>query len=162
MSDVSRTLVLGIGNTLLTDEGAGIYLLNYIRERHSNLPDVTWLDGGTLSFTLAPTIEDHEHLIVLDAAQLNEPPGTIKLFENEDMDVFIGQGKRSVHEVGLVDLMSIVRLQERLPVKRALLGIQPDQMGWGERPSQRIIDQAQVAEQLIINLLYRWDSVSNT
>ena len=61
---MQQTLILGIGNTLLTDEGLGIHLLDYLREHHADQPGVTYLDGGTLSFTLAPDIEDCENLIV--------------------------------------------------------------------------------------------------
>ena len=46
-------LVLGIGNNLLQDEGIGIHLLQYLEAQYPNLPNVTYLDGGTLSFTLA-------------------------------------------------------------------------------------------------------------
>ena len=126
---MQRTLVLGIGNTLLSDEGLGVHLLEYLRERHPELPGITWLDGGTLSFTLAPVIEEHDNLIVLDAAQLNKSPGTISLLARDEMDAFVGHSKRSVHEVKLIDLLTIAHLQERLPVKRALLGIQPAEFG---------------------------------
>ncbi len=156
------TLVLGIGNTLLRDEGLGIHLLNYLRHHHSDLPGVTYLDGGTLSFSLAPQIEDCHHLIVLDAAQLNELPGTVKLLVGSDMDRFLGHGKRSVHEVGLVDLMAIARLQERLPRKRALLGIQPAEFGWGELPSDTVSRAIPRAAQRVIELLYKWQSLEDT
>ena len=156
------TLVLGIGNTLLSDEGLGIHLLHYLQTQNPTLHSVTWLDGGTLSFTLAPVIEDHENLIVLDAAQLNEPPGTVRLLEGEEMDRFVGYGKRSVHEVGLVDLMAIARLQDSLPVHRALLGIQPARLGWGESLSNTVSSVIPDAASQVMDLLYRWESIANT
>ena len=151
-----RTLVLGIGNTLLSDEGLGIHLLEYLRERHPDLPGVTWLDGGTLSFTLAPVIEEHENLIVLDAAQLNKPPGTISLLTGGEMDTFVGHGKRSVHEVGLVDLLTIAHLRERLPEKRALLGIQPADFGWGDHPGEAVARAIPGAAIQVLDLLHSW------
>ena len=63
------TLVLGIGNTLLTDEGVGIHVIEYLAARHS-LPGVTFLDGGTLSFTLAEAVSTHRQLIVVDGGYL--------------------------------------------------------------------------------------------
>lgn len=159
---MQSTLILGIGNTLLADEGLGIHLLDYLRERHPELPGVTYLDGGTLSFTLAPQIEDCDNLIVLDAAQLQSPPGTITLLTGSEMDAFIGHGKRSVHEVGLIDLMHIARLQERLPGRRALLGIQPQQLGWGDSPSAAVAAAIPEAAAKIIELLYSWQVLDNT
>jgi hydrogenase maturation protease len=159
---MQSTLILGIGNTLLADEGLGIHLLDYLRERYPSLPGVTYLDGGTLSFTLAPQIEDCDNLVVLDAAQLQAEPGTISLLEGVDMDAFIGHGQRSVHEVGLVDLMSIARLLGCLPGKRALLGIQPEQLGWGESPSATVSEAIPDAAARIIGLLYKWQVLDNT
>ena len=153
---MQRTLVLGIGNTLLSDEGLGIHLLEYLRKRHSDLPGITWLDGGTLSFTLAPLIEEHENLIVLDAAQLNKAPGTISLFTGAEMDAFVGYGKRSVHEVGLLDLLTIAHLQERLPGNRALLGIQPAEFGWGDQPGEAVARAIPEAAAQVLNLIHNW------
>jgi hydrogenase maturation protease len=153
---MQRTLVLGIGNTLLSDEGLGVHLLEYLRARHPDLPGVTWLDGGTLSFTLAPVIEEHETLIVLDAAQLNKPPGSISLLTGEAMDAFVGHGKRSVHEVGLVDLLTIAHLQGRLPQRRALLGIQPADFGWGEQPGETVMRAIPEASAQVMALIHHW------
>ena len=49
----NETLILGIGNTLLSDEGVGVRMLDHLQDHHPELPDVDYLDGGTLSFTLA-------------------------------------------------------------------------------------------------------------
>jgi hydrogenase maturation protease len=162
MQETPSTLILGIGNTLLADEGLGLHLLDYLRQRHCDLPGVTWLDGGTLSFALAPMIEDCDNLIVLDAAQLQLSPGAICLLEGEEMDAFLGQGRRSVHEVGLGDLMSIARIQGRLPARRALLAIQPLQFGWGESPSDVVARSIPDAAERVVGLLYKWQVINNT
>ena len=73
----SKTLILGIGNTLLTDEGAGVHALNLLQSYHPDSPNLSYIDGGTLSFTLAVYIEDCDHLIVFDAAELKAPAGTV-------------------------------------------------------------------------------------
>ena len=74
------TLVLGIGNTLLSDEGIGVHVTRYLSDHHGPLPDTEFLDGGTLSFTLAASIENADNLIVIDATQLNEAPGSVRAF----------------------------------------------------------------------------------
>ena len=159
---MANTLVLGIGNTLLSDEGLGIHLLDYLRVNYPDLPGVTYLDGGTLSFTLAAAIEDCDNLVVLDAAQLDAEPGTVRLLVGADMDAFIGHGKRSVHEVGLADLMTIATLLNRLPAKRALLGIQPAAFGWGETTSAAVSAVIPEAAGRVVALLYKWrDEINN-
>ena len=151
------TLVLGIGNTLLKDEGIGVHATRFIHENHSPLPDTRCLDGGTLSFTLAGPIEDADNLIVIDAAQLNDDPGTVRTFVGEEMDKYLcGQTRRSVHEVSLIDLMSIARLAGCLPRNRALIGIQPKDLDWGEAPSEEL--QAAIPDvcKQALHLIQEW------
>jgi len=153
-----RTLILGMGNTLLTDEGAGIHGLKALQAKTGHLSELTFVDGGTLSFTLAALFEDCDNLIVLDAAQLNSSAGTVKSFVNAEMDQFLGSAKRSAHEVGLMDLMDIARLTETLPRNRALIAIQPKTIDWGMRPTP-IVEQG--LEQLVdqaLNLINQWRS----
>jgi len=150
------TLVLGVGNILLTDEGIGIHVIHYLNRHHPSLPDVSYLDGGTLSYTLAGPIEDAANLIVIDAAELHAAPATIRTFIGADMDRFLGGVRHSVHEVALVDLLVIARLTESLPSNRALIGVQPQDLNWGERPTQTLTDAVPSIAAQVIALIQRW------
>lgn len=150
-------LVLGIGNILLQDEGIGIHLLRFMEKHFPNFPDVTYLDGGTLSFTLASEIESHDHLLVLDAVELHARPGTLCCYEDEAMDHFLGTAKRSAHEVGLLDLMDIARLSGHLPKHRALIGIQYQKFAWGETLTRPVRNNLPLAGRLAANLLQKWE-----
>jgi hydrogenase maturation protease len=131
-----KLLVLGIGNTLLTDEGVGILAMQELQARYGDREDLEFLDGGTLSFTLAVPISECSALLVIDAAELGAQPGTVRCFEGEQMDRFLGENcKSSVHEVGLLDLRAISLLTGVWPERRALIGIQPEFVGWGEHPT---------------------------
>jgi hydrogenase maturation protease len=154
----NETLILGIGNTLLSDEGAGIHALNLIQSVYSDIPKITFLDGGTLSFTLASWIEDCDSLIVFDAAELHMPAGSVKTFAGADMDAFLGAAKRSAHEVGLMDLMDIARLTGHLPVNRALVGIQPDYMDWGMQPTEAVQNALPAAVEQAVMLIEAWNN----
>jgi len=151
-----KALVLGIGNTLLSDEGGGVHVVEYLRSRHPKTNDLRYLDGGTLSFTLAADIEAADHLIVVDAAQLGKSPGTVRCFLDADMDRFLGTARHSVHEVGLLDLMDIARLTDTLPARRALIGIQPDTLGWGDTPSPVLASSIPKAAERVLRLLDEW------
>ena len=158
------TLILGIGNTLLTDEGAGIHARNLLRYAIPNIlpdiPNLTFLDGGTLSFTLATWIEDCTNLIVFDAAQLNQPAGTVQSFTGDDMDHFLGTCKHSAHEVGLLDLMDIARITGHLPENRALIGIQPQSTDWGMQPSEPVQNALGQAVSEAATIIKRWHKTS--
>jgi len=152
-----KTLVLGIGNTLLTDEGVGVHLLYVLRPMLGDLHGVTLLDGGTLSFTLAASIEDADALIVVDAAELKRRPGEWAVLEGEEMDRFlIGARKASVHEVGLADLRTIALLAGHWPERRALLAIQPAVIDCGEFPTAPVAAAMPPACAAIAHLIRGW------
>ncbi len=148
--------MLAIGNKLLRDEGVGLHVLDALQAHDLSLENVTYMDGGTLSFTLAGAVEDADRLIVIDAAQLKNSPGTVDCFVDEQMDQFLGSCKRSAHEVGLLDLLDISRLTESLPDKRALVGIQPDVIDWGDTLTESVEQAVPLAVQHVIRLLEEW------
>jgi hydrogenase maturation protease len=152
---MTGTLVLGVGNILLADEGAGVHAMRYLEDTHE-LPDTAFLDGGTLSFTLAADIADAENLVVFDAAQLDAEPGAVRVFEDAEVDEFLRSGRRSVHEVGFADLMDIARLEGTLPRHYALIGIQPEQLGWGEAPGPAVTRAIPEAAERAAALIEKW------
>lgn len=153
------TLVLGVGNTILTDEGVGPWVVDRLRALNPEAPGITWMDGGTLSFSIAAWVEDTENLIVVDATELRSPPGTVRVFVNEDMDRMLGGHGRSIHEVGLMDLMNMARLTERLPARRALVGIQPEIIDWGTEPSPAVGAAMPEAARAVAALIKDWTGV---
>ena len=151
-----KTLVLGIGNVLLGDDGAGVKLVERLRSE-LGVEAAIFIDGGTIGFALLSFVEATDSMLVVDAAELNGMPGTIALFEGSAMDRFLASvRRRTVHEVGLIDLLDMARLQDCLPARRALLCIQPARIVWSEALSTPVeaafndaIEQARV-------LLGRW------
>ena len=156
-----RTLVLGIGNTLLTDEGVGVHVLQALESELARMTDVILLDGGTLSFTLAGPIEEADALIVVDAANIKSQPGEWTLLQGEDMDTFLlGNRKATVHEVGLTDLRAIAMLAGHWPEKRAMLAIQPAVIDWGEYPTPAVAAAIPPACAAIRDLIREWRDVA--
>ena len=132
------TLVLGVGNILMSDDGVGVRLMEQLRDLAPALPGVEYVDAGTLSFVLLPQIQSCDALLVLDAARLDQPPGSMQLLHDEAMDEFLRTARCSVHEVGMRDLLDMARLTGSLPPRRAFLGLQPRDTGWGEALSPEV------------------------
>ena len=152
-----NTLMLGIGNTLLSDEGVGVRMLGWLQTQYPGLAGIDYLDGGTLSFTLAPYIEEADNLIVVDAAELHATPGTVEVFTGTAMDRFAGKTKRSVHEVSLGDLLAIAHLTGSVPAQRALVAIQPQDVDWGDDLSEPVSQALPLAASHILGLLAAWN-----
>ena len=132
----SSTLVLGIGNILLSDEGVGVRVVEALKEM--KLPDnVELLDGGTGAFDLLDIMAEYNTVIIIDAVQGGGEPGAVYRFYPSD----IGMQKKcltSVHQVGLMDALSMARLTGHSPQKIIVFGIEPEDMGWGLELSVKI------------------------
>lgn len=154
---LNKTLVLGIGNPLMQDDGVGVHVVQQLKAAYPNSPQVEFLDGGTLSFSLIGEIESATNLIVIDAAQFNGEPGSVRTFLGDEMDLLLGQQKNSsVHDVTLVDLMSIALLSDRLPARRALIGIKPGSIDWGTEPTPAIRKAITGVCDITMELIEKW------
>ena len=149
-------LVLGFGNVLLSDDGAGVHVVERLRAELG--PETAdFIDAGTLSFSLLSMVEAADSLLVVDAANLDAPPGSIVLLEDAAMDEFLkSTRRRTVHEVGLIDLLDMARLQDCLPRRRALLCIQPQRIDWSESLSVPVSLCMPAAALQAATLLQRW------
>jgi hydrogenase maturation protease len=151
-----RVLVLGFGNMLLSDDGAGIRLVERLRSE-LGAEAAEFVDGGTLSFSLLPYVEATHSMLVIDAADLGREPGAVGLFEGAAMDEFLKiWRRRSVHEVGLIDLLDMARLLGCLPDQRALLCIQPGRIDWSETLSEPVAEAMSEASRQARAMLERW------
>jgi hydrogenase maturation protease len=152
----SSVLVLGIGNVLLSDDGAGVKLVERLC-CELGADAATFVDGGTLSFSLLSYIESTDSMLVIDAAEFEGVPGAVSLFEGVAMDRFLASvRRRTVHEVGLIDLLDMARLRGCLPSRRALLCIQPSCIEWSETLSAPVAQALPAACRQAQALLQRW------
>ena len=147
--------VVGIGNNLLQDDGAGIHVLAHFEKHHSNL-DVDCLDAGTVGLALMDRLTNLHGLIAVDAMRLGKPPGTVTVLEGEDMDAHLRNHHGSVHELGLSDILDGLRLCDDLPPNRALVGIEPECMDWGTEPTDRVAVAIPRATARIRDLIDAW------
>ena len=150
-----KIAVVGVGNSLLTDDGAGIHAVERIADDELD-DDVFCLDGGTVGLALLDRISNLDGLIVLDAMKLGLCPGTVTVLEGEAMDSHLRNQRGSVHEVGLSDLLDALRLRSDLPARRALIGIEPEDLGWGTWPTPAVAASLPEAADAARKLLRRW------
>lgn len=119
-----NALVLGIGNLLLSDEGAGVRALQEFADRYEVPSLVQLLDGGTCGIELLQHIQGKDCLIILDVVKSGKPPGTIVKLEGEKVPAFF-QSRISPHQLGLSDLLAAASLTDSMPRKIILFGIEP-------------------------------------
>jgi len=147
--------VVGIGNSLLTDDGAGIHTLERFAKDNDD-EGVCCLDGGTVGLALLDRLAGLNGLVALDAMKLGKEPGAVTVLVGKDMDSHLRNQHGSVHEVGLSDLMDALRLSGQLPDNRALIGIEPKDMDWGTEPTPTVAAAIPEAAALTHNLVREW------
>ena len=147
--------IVGIGNNLLTDDGAGIHVLNRYAGEHAD-DDVDCIDGGTVGLGLLDRLGGLQGLIALDAMILGKTPGAVTVFEGEEMDSHLRRQRGSVHELGLSDLLDALRLCGDLPERRAIVGIEPANMEWGTEPTEAVSAALPEAVERVTDLLRQW------
>jgi hydrogenase maturation protease len=107
-----KTLILGVGNLLLKDEGVGIHAIQALEKE--DLPSgVTLMDGGTGGLHLLSWLQGYDRIIMIDATLDNNPPGTIRLIYPRYASDF--PPLMSAHEIGLRDMIEAMTLTGNLP-----------------------------------------------
>ncbi len=158
MTSQQKILILGLGNTLLCDDGVGVHIVNQLQNKFADREDIVCVEGGTLGLSLLTEMEGTSGFIAVDAAQINRPAGTVVTFENEAMDAQLGGRKSTSHEVALADLMDTALLTGTRPAQRALVAIQPKTTDWGEAPTKHVANAMALAEQQVMELIERWQA----
>jgi len=126
----SDLLVLGLGNVLLGDDGAGPAVIAWLRQTR-RVPNGTRLfDGGTLGLSLLPYLEDARRVILVDAVAADARPGTLVRLEGVDVGPAVAT-RLSPHQVGVADLLDGARWHGREPERLVLLGVVPQSIELG-------------------------------
>ncbi len=124
MPEKNRKIILGLGNTLNTDEGLGVHCLQPLRERLKDFPAIDILDGGVLGLDLLPLVESCSHLLILDAVDACKPPGTVIELSRDEIPLF-SRLKLSWHQVTFQEVLEFADVRGNLPGHLHIVGAQP-------------------------------------
>jgi hydrogenase maturation protease len=153
---VNKTLVLGLGNILLGDEGVGVRVVERLLERYQFPEEVLVMDGGTLGLDLLPYVEDAARLLVVDAAQARKPPGTLIRLTGDEIPIFLDASKVSPHQEGLQDLLAVAALKGYLPGEVVFWGVQVGALGVSLDLSPAVAEQVDVLVEKVLAELAGW------
>jgi hydrogenase maturation protease len=135
-NDRKPILVLGVGNTLLKDEGIGVHVTERIRAM--NMPEeVELLDGGVLGLDLIEPMEDREKVIIIDAVQGGEVPGTIYRLTRKDIEMRKDWRLSSLHDIDLPYVINMAELMGK-HIDPVIIGVEPKDMSVGLELSPEI------------------------
>ena len=149
------TMVLGIGNLVMSDDGVGVQVLQRMQRECRFPAGVELLDGGTLGLDLLPRLEGVDHLLVVDAVETGKAPGTLVRLVDEEIPQALAT-KVSPHQMGLQDLLVVARLQGFAPQEMVLWGVQPESIEMGMELSDPVNSQVEILIEKTLEELKRW------
>ena len=122
-SPLQKTVILGIGNILLSDEGVGVHIANEFAKM--DLPaHVSVVEGGTDGFRLLNIITEADRLIIVDAVRGGSEAGSIYRFDVDEVRNCPSGFKTSVHQIGILEVIDLSGLIGKTP-HTTVVGIEP-------------------------------------
>ncbi|MGG5253907.1 HyaD/HybD family hydrogenase maturation endopeptidase [Neobacillus sp. SM06] len=151
----NKITILGIGNTLFSDEGVGIHLLPILEETLRKYNNIEIIEGLTDGMRLLGPVEDAENLIIIDAINAGKKGGTIVSLYGDDIPAYFGV-KMSIHQLGFQEVLLAAKMRERYPKKIAMFGMQPTSLELGVELSE--INQKKLPElaQAVLDQVREW------
>jgi len=150
-----QVTLIGLGNLLLKDEGAGVHAVRVLQDRYEIPPNLEVVDGGTAGLDLLPFIEGRERVLFVDAVNFGEEPGFIGELNNEEIPAFFAV-KSSLHHLGLADVLAAAQLLGTLPEEICLIGIQPHTLEPGLELSAELQARLEYLLEKILSKLKAW------
>ena len=120
---MNGTVIIGLGNPLMGDDGAGLVALEVLREQWL-LDGVTLVDGGTWGMSLLPDIEDADRIIFVDAIVAGGKAGDVAVLERERLPIYFTRAL-SPHQTDLRDVLAAAELRGTLPSESVAIGVEP-------------------------------------
>jgi hydrogenase maturation protease len=154
-SSVGTTLVLGVGNLLMSDEGVGVHVVQHLTQNYELPEEVQLLDGGTLGLDLLYYLEGKRNVLIIDAVDGVGDPGELLRLEGDLVPSFLSI-KMSPHQIGIPDMLFAAKLKDLFPENLVLWGIQPASLAIGTELSPLIASKLETLLQGIIADLEGW------
>ncbi|WP_295197381.1 HyaD/HybD family hydrogenase maturation endopeptidase [Veillonella sp.] len=155
MVNESNITVLGVGNILLTDEGLGVHVVNELDAEYEFTPPVNIIDGGTMGMELLTYMRGMTKLLLVDAINGGDAPGTVYEFPHEEMESYFTD-HISVHEVGMQDILRIRALQEDPLEDAVVIGVEPESLELGLEVSDTVRAVLPDVKARVIKQLEAW------
>lgn len=132
------TVVIGLGNPLMSDEGIGLHLVRALLAQAWRFSTVDFYELGTGGMAVLHLLAGRRKAVLLDCAQMGEPPGTLRRFTPEQVSSVKALARFSLHEG---DLLAILELSGRLgecPASVVIYGVQPAHVAPGDTLSSAL------------------------
>jgi len=126
------TVVVGLGNPLMSDEGIGIYILRKLMAKSEHSDNVHFVELGSSVVNVIHAIAGRQKAVLIDCALMERPAGTIRRFSPDEVSSTKALTHLSLHEGDLLAALELSRRLGEYPQDVVIFGIQPENMAPGE------------------------------
>ena len=130
------TIVLGLGNPLMSDEGIGGFVVEQLKKAAVQYPNVEFVDAGTAGMSLLHLLAGRRKAVIIDCAFMGTEPGTIKKFTPDDVSSVKKLVHQSLHELDILKVIEISKQMGEAPEEIIIFGIEPQKIEPGQEISQ--------------------------
>jgi len=146
-----HTVVLGLGNPLMGDEGVGTRIIEMLQTASGDFPEADLIDAGTGGMSILHLIAGRKKAVIVDCALMDAPPGSIRRFTPEEVRTLKQLSHLSLHEVDIIKVIDLARSLGECPEEIVLFGIEPQtieqRMGLSGPLSDRLTEYAEAIRQ---------------
>ncbi|MFJ7725654.1 HyaD/HybD family hydrogenase maturation endopeptidase [Neobacillus sp. NPDC097160] len=157
--NVQKITILGIGNTLFSDEGVGIHLLPLLEETLKDYENIEIVEGLTDGMKLLGPVEDAENLIIIDAINAGKAGGTIITLKGDEIPAYFGI-KMSIHQLGFQEVLLAAKMRERYPKQIVMFGMQPTSLELGIGLTEMNQSKLEELAKTVVDQVNQWRIVS--
>ena len=149
--------ILGIGNIILSDEGFGVRVVEYLQKNFDFPDNVALIDGGTLGIELTQFITGTKKLLIIDSIDGDKAPGTIFHLVGEEIKKHFSE-KISAHEIGIQDVLTMLELTGKTIPEVVVIGAQPFSLEAGVELTPQMQKLMPVIAEKALEILKSWKS----
>lgn len=147
--------VLGIGNTILSDEGFGVKVVEHLKKNYDFPENVALIDGGTLGVELQHFIVGTKKLLIIDSIDGGDEAGKIFHLRGDEILKHFTQ-KISAHEIGIQDILTMLEITDKkIPVVE-LIGAQPYSLDAGTELTPEMKKLVPIFAEKVLEILKSW------
>ena len=137
------TVVLGLGNPLMADEGIGVYLIERLGEQAAGYDDVDFIDAGTGGMSVLHLIDGRAKAVFIDCAFMDEAPGAMRRFAPEEVRSRKVLAHQSLHDADLLHILILAEQFGQCPEQVVIFGIQPEVVESRQEISKALLDKTE-------------------
>ncbi|MEM3437153.1 MAG: hydrogenase maturation peptidase HycI [Nitrososphaerales archaeon] len=153
LENFERLIILGIGNELRGDDGAGVLVVKKLKKVLKGARNILTIDCGTTPENFLSNIKafNPSHILIVDAIDFKDKPGAVALFKDKDGMI----ESISTHRIPLSIIRSYLE-SFGLNIKFFLIGIQPKNILFGKKISHRVKEAISMITEILEKIIKKF------